>query len=159
MRESTLTVASESARFADMPPELRSPRSQKDPDRVRRATPAVINRAIDRETDRNITRYAAMSDQRIRERVRELDQEWDIERVLELNAATLGLTGLAMALNVDRRWLVLPGVALAFLLQHAVQGWCPPLPILRRLGIRTRGEIDREKFTLLSLLETGGEAL
>lgn len=159
MRESVLTVASETSGWKALSTEHRSRRSPKDPDRVRRATSAAINRAIDRETDRNITRYAAMSDQRIRERIRELDQEWDVERVLELNAATLGLTGLVLALNVDRRWLALPGVVLVFLLQHSVQGWCPPLPILRHLGVRTRGEIDREKFTLLSLLETGGEAL
>lgn len=134
-------------------------RSQaKDPDRVRRATAAAINRAIDRETDRSITRHAAMSDERIRQRIVELDQEWDIERVLELNAAALALGGLLLSRGGDRRWLALPAVVMGFLLQHAVQGWCPPLPILRRLGVRTRGEIDREKFTLLSLLETGADA-
>jgi hypothetical protein len=31
---------------------------------------------------------------------------------------------------------------------HAVQGWCPPVPVLRKMGIRTRSEIDREKFAL-----------
>lgn len=30
-----------------------------------------------------------------------------------------------------------------------VQGCCPLLPILRSLGIRMRGEIDREKYALL----------
>lgn len=132
-------------------------KKDKEPDRVRRSTSAEINRAIDRETDRSITRHAAMSDQRIRDRIRELDREWDVERVLEANAATLGLTGMVLALNVDRRWLILPGVVFAFLLQHSLQGWCPPLPILRRLGVRTRGEIDREKYTLLGLLETGSD--
>ena len=145
-------VVSDSAKFRGLP---RLRKADKDPDRVRRSTPREINRAIDRETDRSITRYAALSDQRIRERILELDQEWDVERVLELNAAALGLTGMVLALNLNRKWLILPGVVLAFLLQHSVQGWCPPLPVLRRLGVRTRGEIDREKFTLLSLLETG----
>lgn len=129
---------------------------RKDPDRVRRATAKAINRAIDRETDRNITRYAGMTDERIRQRIRELDQEWDVERVLELNAAALALSGLLLS-HGDRRWLMLPAVVMGFLLQHAVQGWCPPLPILRRLGVRTRGEIDREKYTLLGLLETSAE--
>jgi len=126
----------------------------KEPDRVRRSTAQAINRAIDRETDRNITRYAAMSDERIRQRIRELDQEWDVERVLELNAAALALGGMLLARGGERRWLVLPAAVMGFLLQHAVQGWCPPLPLLRRLGVRTRGEIDREKYRLLSLLET-----
>ncbi len=129
--------------------------TDKDPDRVRRSTPRNINRAIDRETDRSITRHAAMSDQHIREHIRALDREWDVERVLETHAAVLGLAGMALAARGERRWLALPAVVLGFLLQQSLQGWCPPLPVLRRLGVRTRGEIDREKFTLLSLLETG----
>jgi hypothetical protein len=132
---------------------------ERDPDRVRRCTPDEINRAIDRATDRSITRFAAQSDQRIRQRIAELDREWDVERVLELHAACLGLAGLALALQIQRKWLILPGVALGFLLQHSLQGWCPPLPVLRRLGVRTRGEIDREKYTLLHLLETGSVKL
>ena len=35
-----------------------------------------------------------------------------------------------------------------FLLQHAVQGWCRPVPIFRRLGIRTASEIDAERYAL-----------
>jgi hypothetical protein len=38
-----------------------------------------------------------------------------------------------------------------FLLKHAVSGWCPPVPLLRRLGVRTRSELDREKFALKAL--------
>ena len=36
----------------------------------------------------------------------------------------------------------------AFLLQHAIQGWCPPLPVFRRLGVRTADEINRERVAL-----------
>lgn len=52
---------------------------------------------------------------------------------------------------VDRRWLLLPGVVTAFLFQHAVKGWCPPVPVFRRFGIRTRREIDLEKYALKAL--------
>lgn len=72
-----------------------------------------------------------------------------MERVLEVNASALALTGLVLGLTVDRKWFVLPAAVLGFLLQHGIQGWCPPLPVLRRLGTRTRGEIDREKYALL----------
>jgi hypothetical protein len=44
--------------------------------------------------------------------------------------------------------LALPVVVLGFLLQHAVQGWCPPIALFRRIGIRTRREIDAEKHAL-----------
>lgn len=84
-------------------------------------------------------------------RLRELDAEWDIERALEANAATLALVGATLAFLRDRRWGLVPVVVGGFLLQHAVQGWCPPLPVLRRLGFRTRSEIDRERYALKAL--------
>ena len=43
---------------------------------------------------------------------------------------------LALGASHNRRWLVLPALVTAFLFQHAVQGWCSPVPILRRLGFR-----------------------
>ncbi len=30
-------------------------------------------------------------------------------------------------------------------------GWCPPVPILRRGGLRTRTEINQEKYALKAL--------
>ena len=35
-----------------------------------------------------------------------------------------------------------------FMLQHALQGWCPPLPVLRRMGVRTAAEIHQEIIAL-----------
>jgi hypothetical protein len=117
-------------------------------DRVRSSTASLVNEEIDHQTDINIHRYKGKSRAEILERIQMLDQEWDIERVLEVNASTLALTGLILGLTKNRKWLFLPGIVLPFLLQHGLQGWCPPLPLLRRLGIRTRGEIDREKYAL-----------
>ena len=131
------------------PPESQSGDS---PDRVRRSTAAHVNATIDRATDANIRRYAGAGREAITRRIDALDREWDIERALEVNASTLALTGLALAATADRRWIVLPAVVLGFLLQHGVQGWCPPLPLLRRLGLRTGGEIDREKYALKARL-------
>ena len=42
-------------------------------------------------------------------------------------------------------------VVLSFLVQHAVHGWCPPLAALRRMGVRTRREIDEERYALKAL--------
>jgi hypothetical protein len=121
-------------------------------DRVRRSTPVDLNEKIDRVTDSNIQSYLNSSHATIQKRIQELDEEWDVERVLEVNASTLALTGLALGLTVNRRWLALPAVVMGFLFQHSVQGWCPPLPLLRRMGVRTRGEIDREKYELKALM-------
>jgi hypothetical protein len=51
----------------------------------------------------------------------------------------------------SRKWLIVPSIVLPFLFQHAMQGWCPPVPLFRRLGVRTREEIDREKYALKAL--------
>ena len=118
-------------------------------DRVRRNTPDGINRSIDRQTSRNIEHYRIAGQNEISRRLRELEREWDIERMLELSASTMALAGLILGVTKDRRWLAVPGVVFSFLLQHSVQGWCPPLPIFRALGFRTRQEIDHEKHALL----------
>jgi len=125
----------------------------KDPsDRVREHTHPEVNRRIDKDTMGRVQDHASVDDDTIERHLETLDEEWDVERLLMTNASILALSGLALGTFVNRRWLVLPGVVLPFLLQHAVQGWCPPLPVLRRtLGIRTRKEIDREKFALKAL--------
>lgn len=122
-------------------------------DRVRRSTAFELNQKIDSEIDASITQHCHRSREDIIRRIEALDKEWDVERVLEVNASSLALTGLVMGLAVNRKWFFLPGVVLPFLLQHGLQGWCPPLPVLRRFGVRTRGEIDREKYALKDLLE------
>ncbi len=117
-------------------------------DRVREQTAPEINAQIDRETQARIYGFAARRKEDIAARLEELEREWDMERLLETNASTLALIGLGMSALHSRKWLVLPGVVFSFFLQHAVQGWCPPVPAFRRLGIRTRQEINREKYAL-----------
>lgn len=124
-----------------------------DADRVRRSTSDAVNQQIDRLTDSHIAHYRHASYDEIVQRMRALDREWDIERVLEVNASTLALTGLALGVTGNRKWLFLTGGVLAFLLQHGLHGWCPPLPVLRRLGVRTRDEIGREKYALQAALD------
>ena len=84
-------------------------------------------------------------------RLRALDKEWDIERCLETGASSLTLIGTVLGATVNKKWFWLPGGVAAFLLQHALQGWCPPLPVFRRLGVRTADEINRERHALLSV--------
>ena len=120
-------------------------------ERVPRHTKEVINERIRRQTAENVERYRHAGRPEIEERLRQLEQEWDIERTLEANAATACLIGLTLGATVDRRWFIFPAVVAGFLLQHALQGWCPPLPLFRRLGIRTSYEIDCERYALKAL--------
>jgi hypothetical protein len=117
-------------------------------DRVRRNTAAEQNRNIENDIREKIARYASLDKKAITNRIKELDKEWDIERVLEVNMSSVALTGIALSAFHHRRWLILPAMVLGFFAQHAIQGWCPPLPLFRKLGYRTRAEIDREKYAL-----------
>jgi hypothetical protein len=117
-------------------------------DRVRANTSEEINRQIDLELEQRIRFYATQDRGVISQRIEELDREWDMERTLEANAATASLVGLLLGATVSRKWFVLPGVVAGFLLNHAVRGWCPPIPVFRRMGVRTRIEIEQERYAL-----------
>ena len=117
-------------------------------DRVRANTSEEINRRIDQGIEDRVREYAKRSRTDITHRIEELDREWDMERLLETNASAIAFTGLALGLTHSKKWLIVPGIVLPFLFQHAVQGWCPPVPVFRRLGVRTREEIDRERYAL-----------
>ncbi len=124
-----------------------NPTMPNETNRVRRHTTPESLARIDASIEENIRFYATQPEHVISRRIDELEREWSIERWLEANASSLALTTLFLG-TFRKKWLVLTGGILSFLLLHAVEGWCPPLPLLRRLGIRTRGEIDREKFAL-----------
>jgi hypothetical protein len=83
-------------------------------DRVCSSTASHVNEEIDLQTDINIHRYKGKSNAEILERIQMLDKEWDIERVLEVNASALALSGLILGLTKDRKWLFLPSIVLLF---------------------------------------------
>lgn len=120
-------------------------------DRVVNATADDINERIHRDIRHSVAACAADGEAAIQRRLDELDAEWDTERMLEANASALVLAGLGLGSWVDRRFYLLPAVVAGFLLQHALQGWCPPLPVLRRLGVRTQTEIELERYALKAL--------
>lgn len=120
-------------------------------DRVRAHTARRVNNEIDARTEQRVLRAAGEPPTVLSRRIEELDEEWDTERWLETNASALALTGTVLGLLVNKKFFAIPCIVLPFLFQHAVQGWCPPLPILRRKGIRTRREIDSEKYALKAL--------
>jgi hypothetical protein len=117
-------------------------------DRVRAATAAHVNEELDGEAERRVRRAAGQPKVALSRRIHELDSEWDMERWLETNASALAFTGTVLGLFVNKKFFAIPCIVLPFLFQHAVQGWCPPVPIFRRRGVRTRREIDAEKYAL-----------
>ncbi|WP_082343743.1 DUF2892 domain-containing protein [Sulfobacillus thermosulfidooxidans] len=116
--------------------------------RVRAHTVPTVNQAIDAQSQSKMLKWAEIGPQAITQRLQELDQEWDTERVLEVTSSTLVLLGLLLGSGRNKKWLALSAVVGGFLLSHALDGWCPPLPVIRRFGIRTNQEIDRERLAL-----------
>jgi hypothetical protein len=117
-------------------------------DRVRANTAPEINQWLDGQTRANVAFYGRQSKEVISRRIEELEGEWDMERYLEMNASLLAFTGVTLGMLGKRRWFLVPSLVLPFLFVHAVQGWCPPLRLFRKRGVRTRQEIDAEKYAL-----------
>ncbi len=119
-------------------------------DAVRDHSPHSANQRIDQQLHYRLTYYRKHPAE-INTRLQELDAEWNIERTLQANAATITLASLALGLTCNQKWLAMPALVSGFLLHHAIRGWCPPLPVFRRLGVRTQQEIEQERYALLSL--------
>jgi hypothetical protein len=120
-------------------------------DRVRRHTGETTLQQIDHQTRQNVSDYGTLPRTQISGRLRSLEREWDVERTLEANASTLAMAGAVLGTIGNKKWFWLTGGVLGFLFQHAVSGWCPPLPILRKLGVRTQNEIEQEKYALKAI--------
>lgn len=119
--------------------------------RVEQNTDEAVNRTIRQRADADVMELEGSSPEQLSQRLEELAGEWDIERVLQLNASIVAGAGLLLAGRVDRRFLLLPAAVFSFLLQHALLGWCPPLPVFRRFGVRTTREIERHRYALKAL--------
>ena len=133
--------------------EIRAPQNdvEESPDRVRAHSNRRQNRRVDAQTQQCLERYAAGDREAISRHIDALDREWDVERYLQMNAGIVSLCGVVLGAMVSRRFLVLPAVVFGFFFQHATQGWCPPLPVFRKMGVRTRREINQEKYALKAL--------
>lgn len=140
-------------------------RLERQSDRVRDHSAHVVNRRIVREIDANVERCLRDGRDAVIQRLTELDHEWDIDRVLMANFAVVGGTAYAVGLDrfahrpfwgLGRRrkgWLYFVGAQLGFLFMHAAVGWCPPVVFWRRLGVRTKTEIEAERALLQSAIE------
>jgi hypothetical protein len=128
-------------------PALQAPVS----DRVRQNTPAEVNSRIEQATMKRVWDYAHKPREEITARIQQLDREWDLERVLETGAAGAALTGVVLSGVKSRVWLLLPAAVLASLLQHSITRRSTAVRLVRGLGIRTRREIEAEKYALRML--------
>jgi hypothetical protein len=119
-------------------------------DRARRHTAQSVLRRIDDDTVSHLAEVARHPE-RAQERLAALDREWDLDRVVETEAAAMGLVGLALGTALSPRLLAMPGVVGAAVLLYSLRGMYPLLPLFRRLGVRTSREIERERYAVKAL--------
>lgn len=120
--------------------------------KVNEHTPDHINQQIERETEASVNYFKRQGEHDIQERIKELDREWDTERLLEMNMASIAFVSSLLAVRANRKWALLAGASSAILIQQALQGWTPAIALFRQMGIRTVDEINREKKALQNLL-------
>ena len=119
--------------------------------RVFMRTDPSTNAEIRNQTLRNLNIFKNCSETEISDRIRMLNLEWDTERVLEVNASLMVMISSYLGIKMSRIWFLVTGAVAVFMLQHAIWGWCPPLPFIRKWGIRTAEEIDAEKMALKTM--------
>ncbi|MCX5772072.1 MAG: hypothetical protein NTZ09_17615 [Candidatus Hydrogenedentes bacterium] len=117
--------------------------------RVAEQTFPDVNEQIARQIEANVYYYARHPEE-IEHRLNELEREWDIERALETTFSAVTLGGFFLGMFA-RRFRILAGMAGGFMLEHALHGWSPPLPLFRRIGIRSSREINLERYALKAL--------
>jgi hypothetical protein len=115
--------------------------------RVEQNTDDEINECIRNKTIKRLKNFKKSNNELITDRIKKLKHEWDTERILEANAAVIVVISILLGLK-KRYWLLLTGAVGIFLFKHALQGWCPPLPAIRKIGIRTAEEINNERTAL-----------
>lgn len=121
-----------------------------DADRVRARTPEGVNEWIDHCAAARVEDYATRSSAEVNEQIERLDRSWSLDRVIVIALSMVGLASAALAAR-RREWLLLNGLASASLLRYATNGGGFAVRALRRIGIRTRREIDSERCALKAL--------
>jgi len=120
-------------------------------DTVRTHTPDELNRRIDERVERCVRYMAQQERSEIGHYLQQLEEEWDLNRALAVGCSVAGLSGLLLASGLGRGWLALSGLASGLLMQQGLTGHGPLAALVRGLGVRTRREIDLEKFALKAL--------
>lgn len=117
--------------------------------RVSNHTCNKTNTNIKNSTINSLKTYKNCNSRVISDKINKLNNEWDTERCIETRAASVILLSSIWGFKKNKcPWFLLTGTVGLFLLQHALQGWCPSLPFTRKMGIRTAEEINNEKTAL-----------
>jgi hypothetical protein len=126
--------------------------NQTSTDAVRSHTPDGVNKRIDERVERCVRHMAQQDRPEISRYLEKLEREWDLNRAVMVVGSLASLLGLWLARRDGGGWRVLGGVAAGLVLQQGLTGFGPLAELVRAVGgVRTRREIDLEKFALKAL--------
>lgn len=114
---------------------------------ARQATAALLDPRVEAEIGARL-RYCVGNRRRITRRLRELEDEWDLESVLENNASIVAALGVMVGAVLNRQVPSVPVSWVVSLVRLAANGILPVETLLRRLGLRTAREIEIERTAL-----------
>lgn len=120
-------------------------------DEVRDHSPGQLNQRIDTAVEKRVACLAALERSDISRRLASLERRPDVGRAIDFTAASIALAGVSMMRRDGPGWWSLPLLSSLVLFQRALTGTAFVVPLFRRLGFRTRREIDVEKYALKAL--------
>ena len=89
--------------------------------------------------------------EKIDARLLELETEMDITTYLQLESTALSIAGVVLGLTKNKKWFILPLVSSLLVLGNIAFKSENPLPVFRRMGLRSREDIEKEKYALKAL--------
>lgn len=116
--------------------------------RVERHTNPHIKQRFHRRMITNIQRLIGADRHQIDQRMKHLDREWSVERVIEVEAPVMIGLGVTLGLLHNNKWFALSGFAASMVVLHNTRGSYPLLPLFQRLGFRSQKDIEDERNAL-----------
>ena len=87
----------------------------------------------------------------IQTRLEALDEEWSVDKVLQIGTSGATIASFWFSLTKSRIWSLLPVILAGGAIHYGVTGGSPAADLIRRFGIRTRDEIEGERIALLAV--------
>ncbi|MFT3786375.1 MAG: hypothetical protein QM770_09430 [Tepidisphaeraceae bacterium] len=122
-----------------------------DPPYRTRSTRQTFKSGAQLETERRVAGLTLAGRQAISQRLRELDEEWNLSRAVATHAGIVSLVGLLLGSNVHPRFRWLTIAAAALLLENAFVGKAPTRKLFERMGLRSTRDIEIERQALKAL--------
>jgi len=95
--------------------------------------------------------YGSLGSRAVSDRLKALDEEPDLETVATLGLAGAGVLALVFGMLGSRLWRLLAWFSLPLIFAHARGRLAAPGEVLKTLGLRSRKEIQEEKYALKAL--------